>query len=204
VRQWLISQDRPGLFRNCIELINAAYGYTFSSPSDVPADSHDENDNIEVSVGRIPHSVLALFSSRPKKSYSQFDAGNVLVTTVIRREENSFICFYSTGEIGANWVVGRIEYIVEEQGEVKLVVRRNIRSKRSSDPFTTFWNFGFEAQLVSSSFEEEFEVVLLSRLAGHAVKWELSADEAVVLRHRKVSSNKFPTRYDLNVPMLQE
>ena len=162
-----------------MNLVSRAYGYT-------SLDEEEEDGRSEMNVDKVPFKVLELLSFRPTRSLRKCIIDGVKYTIFATSEADSSICF--TIPPSLVWVAGRIEYILEGPGAaVKLVVRRcKTCEGRVSDPFIAFWSEGFQAKLVSTSFEDELQAIDAQELTGHTARWELTSDEVAVLKRSKV------------------
>ncbi|GAW07623.1 serine threonine protein kinase [Lentinula edodes] len=95
---------------------------------------------------------------------------------------NSYVCYRPKDGSTGEWVVGQIRYIFDLKGVTNMAI---VRSKPFvapiSDPFAEYVIAGFEARTISSYFSQDYDVVAMDSILGHAARWELSSDVAVVL-----------------------
>jgi hypothetical protein len=176
--------DCPGLIRVCTGVLSDLYGLTFG----LSESKDDANQRDELPIEKVPFNISRLFEDFPRKSFRQLTVDGTRYSTVNTSNPDSHICFHATENDGGDWVAGRIEYIIEEQGRFKFVVRRNQDLGQCTfDPFRSYWDMGFEAKLFSSSFVNRPEVITLSQVVSHAATWKICDEKVVVLRRSKVS-----------------
>lgn len=97
---------------------------------------------------------------------------------------NSYICYKSRSRNSdGQWSAGQIQYIFRSTssgGAMQLAIKRSMENI-SPDPFSSFWEDGFEAKLVSSQFQPGLKIVPLSDVIAHTARWSVSESVDVVL-----------------------
>ncbi|KAJ3914943.1 hypothetical protein F5877DRAFT_49504, partial [Lentinula edodes] len=97
---------------------------------------------------------------------------------------NSFVCFFPDGDRQAEWVAGQIRHIFCENGKTRFAIRRShpiTSPSNEQDPFQLFWNQGFQAKMISSSFSNDLELVEYDWVLAHTARWELCPGKTVCL-----------------------
>ncbi|KAL1711912.1 hypothetical protein EV715DRAFT_214647, partial [Schizophyllum commune] len=105
------------------------------------------------------------------------------------RERHSYVGFRSHKSAQkARWTAGKIVRIAREGGKLKFHIRpfAPVEACRNYDPFSAFWNDGFEAQSVSHLTSDEVEVSLAKSAVFHVAYWKLTEGWGVALSLEKV------------------
>ncbi|KAE9384912.1 hypothetical protein BT96DRAFT_1026753 [Gymnopus androsaceus JB14] len=190
-RRWLMRPDCPRILKTCRNLLDKAFGYVSSGNDDDDGDDSETDSQEEWfhSYARTPTDLIpelgistnALFLPRIEALFGYYTVPGA------PGKGNSYVCFYPHGDTTSGWVAGRIHYIFKKDATIKLALRRNLSLAQEEDPFSVFWNDGFESKLVSTAFSEELEVVEPQWILGHTAMWELNAEVAVVLAIPKIA-----------------
>lgn len=191
-RRWLMREDCPPILRTCRKLLDKAFGYVSSGEYDDDTEDSDIeirpeellNKYLRTPADMIPE--LGAFTDARFLSRIPAPLGYYSIPSA-QGKGNSYVHFHPGGNQTSRWIAGRIHYIFEKNGTTKLALRRNLSVEQETDPFSAFWDHGFQAKLVSTMFSEELEVVEPQWLLGHTAMWELNDEMAVVLALPKVS-----------------
>ncbi|THH19101.1 hypothetical protein EUX98_g8839 [Antrodiella citrinella] len=167
-RQWLLRPESPPLLNVCREVLDKAYNYSHTPAA-------DENDDELPPLRGMPIEVDEETPARvsaPRGYYTIPSAPG---------KGNSFICFRPNGDPREEWVAAQIQRIYKRGVTTRFAVRRS-RSLHLSDPdpFRLFWSEGFEAKMVSASWEKE-EFVEEKWIVAHTARWLMNDEVAVVL-----------------------
>ncbi|KAJ3848117.1 hypothetical protein EV368DRAFT_68544 [Lentinula lateritia] len=90
---------------------------------------------------------------------------------------NSYVCFFPGGNRDVEWVSGQIRHIFCEDGRIRFSIQRSLPkplAEGQQDPFKAFWDQGFQAKTVSSTFTTHFEFVEYDWVFAHTARWDLS------------------------------
>ncbi|KAJ3903223.1 hypothetical protein F5879DRAFT_787617, partial [Lentinula edodes] len=97
---------------------------------------------------------------------------------------NSYVCFFPGGNRDVEWVSGQIRHIFCEDGRIRFSIQRSLPkllAEGQQDPFKAFWDQGFQAKTVSSTFTTHFEFVEYDWVFAHTARWDLSPGTTVCL-----------------------
>ncbi|KAJ3859402.1 hypothetical protein EV359DRAFT_68192 [Lentinula novae-zelandiae] len=155
-----------------------AYGYNNVESDQDECDDLDGSEVAEIMEGKSNnkpppgHKVLAAkgFYSIPSRVFG-----------------NSYVCYHQMKDFRKPWVAGQIQYIFEDEGEIKLAIRPSKPLTGHCDPFAQFVDPGFNCRAVSSQFLDCYDIVKVDLIIGHTARWEIDADFVVVLSLGRVS-----------------
>ncbi|KAF9021597.1 hypothetical protein BDP27DRAFT_1195416, partial [Rhodocollybia butyracea] len=185
-RQWLMRDDCPELLKSVARLLDKAFT---ASPDGLDTEADDESDGERDVVGQRDVSdftaemIPELASISGARFLSRIEAPHGFYTIPSAPGAgNSYVSFYPDGDRSREWVAGRIHYIFEHNGKTQLAIRRSIALPYNSpDPFKAYWVDGFQAKLVSTEFSTQLELVEIDWIRGHSARWELGAENLVVV-----------------------
>ncbi|KAJ3871047.1 hypothetical protein F5051DRAFT_341426, partial [Lentinula edodes] len=212
-RQWLLRSNSPPMLRYCQQLMDKAYNFNHELPA-TPEDDVDDSvpdlptvpelveNNFAQPDSRYiippPSNLKKLLGAVPSECFSRIPGSKGDYT--IPGEGalgNHYICFQPEGVYhpGQRWLAGQIRHIFRQtqKGPIKLAIQRSL-STTALHPFGDFWANGFEADMVSSEFSSNLEIVNLNQVAGHSARWAISDNQVVVVSLCSVSvlySDKF-------------
>lgn len=183
-RRWLLRPNAPPLLRKCQELLDKAYGFAGYKASEAAT-----------SAKKFPLELSRLLTSDERSRITLrnrivADPGDYVVkSTQMPGQGNSYICFHSLDD--SEWQTGQIEYIYDMDGKTFVVVRRNTAPNlpTTTDAFKSFWSRGFQAKLVSTSFDDNLEIVEFSQIISHVARWKLTTNFLLVLSLSEVRKN---------------
>ncbi|KAJ3722844.1 hypothetical protein C8R42DRAFT_720008 [Lentinula raphanica] len=206
-RQWLMRPDCPDLLKFCANLLDKAYGYDKRSQPAQDDDEDSDHFNVDQLLGRsgsypspldkrekvsikLPIKLARMIGNSNPTCYSQVPAPKGFYGT--QRSiaiGNSYVCYRPKDVQPSDWVSGQIQYIFDWEGVTTMAITRSKPYVGPfPDPFAQWVAAGFEARSVSSSFSEKYDIVAINSILGHAARWELSSDVAVVLSLTRVST----------------
>ncbi|KAJ3897089.1 hypothetical protein F5879DRAFT_928095 [Lentinula edodes] len=201
-RQFLLRPNAPPILQYVQKLIDKAYNYDRR-----PATQSDSNDadkladensvvtpelmagnvappSLEDTIANSPE-LTRLIGEDPYESFARIPAakGDYTIATE-KAVGNSYISFQPAGDYqpGQRWLAGQIQHIFRRRknSPIQLAVCRS-QSINVPDPFSEFWENGFEAKLVSSKFSRTLEIVDLKQVAAHSARWAISDDLVVAV-----------------------
>lgn len=166
-RQWLLRPDGSPFMMQCRTLLDNAYDFD---------KEEDRDDEVE------PESESVQANAADEVDVSRIAASRGYYTTPnALGKGNSFICFRPKGNPGTAWVPAQIHKIIEGGSSPRFAVRRSLPLDLPYiDPFQQFWPQGFEAKMVSSSWDH-LEFIENSWIIGHTARWEIVPGMVVVL-----------------------
>ncbi|KAH7871140.1 uncharacterized protein C8R40DRAFT_1072685 [Lentinula edodes] len=137
--------------------------------------------------------LLDLLGTNPYESLTRIPAPKGDYTIPIEDAlGNSFICFRPEAKYqpGQEWLAGQIQHIFRREcnGSIQFAVYRS-QPACVTDPFSDYWEDGFEAQIVSSKFSCDLEIVDLDQVAAHCARWAISDDLVVAVNLCSVRSH---------------
>ncbi|KAJ3892060.1 hypothetical protein GG344DRAFT_46074, partial [Lentinula edodes] len=203
-RRWLMRPDCPDILKFCKYLLDKAYGYNNVESDQDECDDLDGSEVAEMMEGKSNnkpppgHKVISGFVKLPLKlakrvgnlqprCYSQVPAAKGFYSIPSRVVGNSYVCYHQTKDFQKPWVAGQIQYIFEDEGEIKLAIRPSKPFTGHCDPFAQFVDQGFDCRAVSSQFLDCYDIVKVDLIIGHTARWEIDADFVVVLSLGRVS-----------------
>lgn len=212
-RQWLLQSNSLPMLQYCQQLMDKAYNFNHELPA-TPEDDVDDSvpdlptvpelveNNFAQPDSRYiippPSNLKKLLGAVPSECFSRIPRSKGDYT--IPGEGalgNHYICFQPEGVYhpGQRWLAGQIRHIFRQmqKGPIKLAIQRSL-STTALHPFGDFWANGFEADMVSSEFSSNLEIVNLNQVAGHSARWAISDNQVVVVSLCSVSvlySDKF-------------
>lgn len=135
-----------------------------------------------------PPELVALCKNSAIRCFSRIRAPRGYYTIPEKKAiGNSHVCFKD----GVDWTSGQIQHIFDYgDGKIFMAIHRSqaLRLNGAVDPFKSFWEHGFQARLVSSSFSRKLEIFRQKEVLGHVARWELVEGKTVVLSLARVSS----------------
>ncbi|KAJ3885702.1 hypothetical protein GG344DRAFT_30407, partial [Lentinula edodes] len=161
-RQWLMRPNAPPFLQYCQKLLDQAYNYD-RRPEATPSGTVTPvvTSGLVISNFRQPISKPAVATSRlldllgtnPYESLTRIPAPKGDYTIPIEDAlGNSFICFRPEAKYqpGQEWLAGQIQHIFRREcnGSIQFAVYRS-QPACVADPFSDYWEDGFEAQIVS-------------------------------------------------------
>ncbi|KAJ3803931.1 hypothetical protein F5876DRAFT_53988, partial [Lentinula aff. lateritia] len=189
-RRWLLHPDCPPLLKVLRQLLDKAFGLN----KDNRTHAHWEESEVdiledsELSQFRIetPLELVSLLGTRKLECFSRIHAGHGKYYGIPSApgKGNSFICFYPGGNKCTEWVAGQIKFIFRQDGKIRFAVRRSLPimfNQTAPDAFRSFWDRGFQAKTVSSTFSSQLDFIETDWLLGHVARWELSSSQVVCL-----------------------
>ncbi|KAJ3873066.1 hypothetical protein F5051DRAFT_338267, partial [Lentinula edodes] len=201
-RRWLMRPDCPDILKFCKYLLDKAYGYNNVELDQDESDDLDGSEVVEMMEGKNNpppgHKVISGLVKLPLKlakrvgnlqprCYSQVPAAKGFYSIPSRVVGNSYVCYHQTKDFQKPWVAGQIQYIFEDEGEIKLAIRPSKPLTGPCDPFAQFVDQGFDCRAVSSQFLDCYDIVTMDLIIGHTARWEIEADYVVVLSLGRVS-----------------
>lgn len=197
-RQWLLRPDCPPFLRYCRLIFDHIYGYKSSSQ----ALADNDLQVIDVVKGNNSPSDLQAFKiPPPAELLRRVGYADIVAFTRIEAQKgayaiaspqaagNSYICFKPIGDYHGMWRAGQIQHLFEHKGIMKMAIKVCVELDLSTqDPFKSFWEEGFQAKMVSTKFLDDLQIVDVSRVIAHVVRWEMTNDIAVVLNLSTVGS----------------
>ncbi|KAH7874281.1 uncharacterized protein C8R40DRAFT_1171817 [Lentinula edodes] len=195
-RQWLMRSNAPPILRYCQKLLDKAYNYdrrpsTHSDDDDVSEHPDVASRSIRKTTFTSAPELTKLLGKEPVEYFNRIPASKGDYTIPAEGASgNSYICFQPEDDYqpGRKWVAGQIQHIFRQQnnGPIQLAVLRS-QSVFRLDPFSDFWDNGFEAKLVSSKFGGTLEVIDIKQVAAHTARWAISDDLVVAVNLCAVS-----------------
>ncbi|KAJ3916239.1 hypothetical protein F5877DRAFT_47021, partial [Lentinula edodes] len=189
-RRWLLRPNCPPLLKVLRQLLDKAFGLnkdnrTYAHWEECEEDMSEDSEPSQFRVATPPE-LISLLSTRSLECYSRVHAGHGKYYGIPSApgKGNSFICFYPGGNKQFEWVAGQIKFIFKQDGELRFAVRRSLSiafDQTAPDAFRRFWDQGFQAKTVSSSFSSELEIVKTDWLSGHIARWELNSSQVICL-----------------------
>ncbi|KAK7434824.1 hypothetical protein VKT23_020011 [Stygiomarasmius scandens] len=199
VRQWLLRPDCPPLLAYCLKILDNAYHY--QKRGHPTADAEEEaqetvtSDIVSTFMGNDsqtqdsfikyliqdppPSELLSACGGSDIRCFSRIPAPHGFYAISDKKAiGNSYICLKSND----GWDTAQIQHIFDcYDGKIQMAIRHSKTLNIGKDPFSMFWEYGFEAKMVSSSFKTKLEIVSKDSILGHAARWEVSAGKIVAL-----------------------
>ncbi|KAJ3850935.1 hypothetical protein EV368DRAFT_44220 [Lentinula lateritia] len=202
-RRWLMRPDCPNILKLCKYLLDKAYGYNTVESDEDDSDVLDGTEVAEMMEGKsnnpppghkvisgsvkLPLKLAKRVGNLQPRCYSQIPAAKGFYSIPSRVVGNSYVCYHQTKDVQKPWVAGQIQYIFEDEGEIKLAIRPSKPFTGHRDPFAQFVDQGFDCRAVSSQFLDCYDIVTVDFIVGHTARWEIEADFVVVLSLGRVS-----------------
>ncbi|KAJ4489571.1 hypothetical protein C8J55DRAFT_421994 [Lentinula edodes] len=203
-RRWLMRPDCPDILKLCKYLLDKAYGYNTVESDEDDSDVLDGTEVAEMMEGKsnnnpppghkvilgsvkLPLKLAKRVGNLQPRCYSQIPAAKGFYSIPSRVVGNSYVCYHQTKDVQKPWVAGQIQYIFEDEGEIKLAIRPSKPFTGHRDPFAQFVDQGFDCRAVSSQFLDCYDIVTVDFIVGHTARWEIEADLVVVLSLGRVS-----------------
>ncbi|KAJ3912190.1 hypothetical protein F5877DRAFT_54406 [Lentinula edodes] len=203
-RRWMMLPGCPELVKFCRILLDKAYGYDKrnelaqndaddlqgANPKEVLEYSADSTARRQVSI-KFPMDVANKIGNLNPICFSQVPAPKGFYgTPALRPVGNSYVCYRppknSSREAS---LMGQIRYIFEHEGTTNMaIVRSQPYVGPIPDIFARFSTQGFDARTVSPSFSNVHDIVTVDSILGHAARWELTPEYAVMLSLARVST----------------
>ncbi|KAF8827857.1 hypothetical protein HHX47_DHR4000563 [Lentinula edodes] len=196
-RRWLMRPDCPDILKLCKYLLDKAYGYNTVESDEDDSDVLDGTEVAEMMEGKsnnpppghkvisgsvkLPLKLAKRVGNLQPRCYSQIPAAKGFYSIPSRVVGNSYVCYHQTKDVQKPWVAGQIQYIFEDEGEIKLAIRPSKPFTGHRDPFAQFVDQGFDCRAVSSQFLDCYDIVTVDFIVGHTARWEIEADFVVVL-----------------------
>ncbi|KAJ3889198.1 hypothetical protein GG344DRAFT_52178 [Lentinula edodes] len=204
-RRWLLHPNCPPLLKVLRQLLDKAFGLN----KDNRTQAHWEEcevDVLELSEPsqfktETPSELISLLGTRKLECFSRIHAGygKYYGTPSAPGKGNSFICFYPGGNKQIEWVAGQIKFIFRQDGKIRFAVQRSLPitfNETVPDAFRSFWDRGFQAKTVSSTFSSDLEFIETGWLLGHVARWELCSSQVICLN---LVSTKFSSSTHLSL-----
>lgn len=199
--------DCPPMLRYCLELLDKAYGFGHDETDEdednngvdkaypglsreEAGENEDNNRDYKPSPIPPPYELTRLVGRNVDiDCFARVPGAKGHYTIPGKRAiGNSYVCFRADTP-DRRWVAGQIQYIFKDRkgGSMKVAVRRSkVSGDLTPDPFSTFWEEGFEAKMVSSNFSN-LEIIELSDIIAHTARWVITRNFAIVLNLSVVS-----------------
>ncbi|THU95284.1 hypothetical protein K435DRAFT_666729 [Dendrothele bispora CBS 962.96] len=206
-RQWLLRPDCPPLLQFCRDLLDKAYNYNSRAAVSI---EHSQDASGEADADRYTMDMETLDDNGPGNDAIYEPLADIIPSEVFRLAAsttgiecftrvsapygfyaiassvavgNSFVCFRPVGDRTGDWIPGQIHHIFKKDGKFVMAIRRSkvLPREINEDPFSSFWDYGFEAKMVSALFSEKLEVVEMSRIVAHTARLQINHKAAVVL-----------------------
>lgn len=187
LRQWLNCVDLSPMLRFVLELLDKAYnigqGQKYSTEDSILNTELEAVMSLSASNSQPPPELTRLVG-QDVECFSRIPGakGHYTIPKKVGLG-NSYICYKSRSrDSDGRWSAGQIQYIFRATGggTIQLAIKRSMENI-SPDPFSSFWEDGFEAKLVSSQFQPGLEIVPLSDVIAHTARWSVSESLDVVL-----------------------
>jgi len=193
LKQWLSSQDRPQIIKECKSLFDEAYAP--KSQDNVPNSDRSDEVFVEQPVDgeealpetpetTTPEDLYHLIRQKKVVLHARHQRRGVVFCRSSTHLGNSLIHFYANG-LSNDLVPGSIRYIFRCQGRIAFAVQRQLPLQgQITDPFAKWHHF--PAKLYSPKLQEQLEIVELDWIFAHYARWNISDSLAVVLSLSRV------------------
>ncbi|KAJ4484240.1 hypothetical protein C8J55DRAFT_376999, partial [Lentinula edodes] len=196
-RRWMMLPDCPELVKFCRNLLDKAYGYDKrnelaqndaddlqgANPKEVLEYSANPTARRQVTI-KFPMDIAKKIGNLNPICFSQVPAPKGFYgTPALQPVGNSYVCYRppknSSREAS---LMGQIRYIFEHGGTTNMaIVRSQPYDGPIPDIFARFSTQGFDARTVSPYFSNVHDIVTVDSILGHAARWELAPEYAVML-----------------------
>ncbi|THU92395.1 hypothetical protein K435DRAFT_800503 [Dendrothele bispora CBS 962.96] len=181
LRRWLLRPDCPPMLNIVRDILDQAYGFKPQASSDSVDTTIDSPDAEEIdsdfmyqsNVGSIRHK---LTHAPPSQLFRLLG-------------DDNFECFSSISAPYGYYGIPSVKPVGNSfrEGQLYVAIKRSKTVLlRTRDPFSTFWNQGFEAKQVLPAFADELEILPIKDIVAHTARWQISPKRVVVLNLCKI------------------